>query len=369
MIKELFEHRNDNYKIYLVNRPEYIEESMILPEMKVIMIISKDSFNIQVLHGVVSHDVLKMLNAGDINGIITKLDMAVDDETNVIEMITRKYQDDLKVKEYELKVAIENPKYNPKHETQSVINKREAIRNLKQKIACIEERIKEVENCPICYDDFANPSVTPCCSNKFCFNCIAASLNRKAICPMCKSKLTIENMIIIKTDDINMIIDKHDENKSKPVLEPVTYDEKLEYLKTYSHLYGKYENMDKIFELGVNNPVRKYLIFTEYESTLNNKVTDILDKWGLTYGRIRGSSISIGKMIESYRQPNDELNVLLINSKYFGSGINLENTSDIIILHKMRADIEMQVIGRAHRYGRTVGLRIWKLYYQNEANN
>jgi hypothetical protein len=108
MIKELYERKHDNYKIYLINHPDYVEESMTLPELKTILVISKDNANIQVLAGVVSHDVLQMLNAGDIEGVITKLDVAVGDESNVIEMVSRKYQDDLKVKEYELRVAIEN---------------------------------------------------------------------------------------------------------------------------------------------------------------------------------------------------------------------------------------------------------------------
>ena len=48
--------------------------------------------------------------------------------------------------------------------------------------------------------------------------------------------------------------------------------------------------------------------------------------------------------------------------------MNLENTTDIIIMHKMQGDIEMQAIGRAQRFGREGELRIWKLYYQNESN-
>ena len=72
------------------------------------------------------------------------------------------------------------------------------------------------------------------------------------------------------------------------------------------------------------------------------------------------------KNIQKYK--NENVNVLLLNSRYFGSGLNLENTSDIIIIHKMAADIEMQIIGRAQRYGRTNELRIWKLYYKNEIN-
>jgi SNF2 family DNA or RNA helicase len=126
--------------------------------------------------------------------------------------------------------------------------------------------------------------------------------------------------------------------------------------------------MDKIFELNNNNPVKKYLIFTEYESTLNTKITSILDKWNLKYDRIRGSTATINKQLEKYKNPNGETNVLLVNSKFFGSGMNLENTSDIIIMHKMQSDIEMQAIGRAQRFGRKGELRIWKLYYQNESN-
>jgi hypothetical protein len=368
MIKELYENKDENYKLYLVNRPEYIEQSMSLPEMKTILVISKDNINIQVLGGIVSHDVLQMLNAGDIDGIITKLDVAVGNENNVIEMITRKYQDELKVKEYELKVATENPKYNPNNETIGVINKRTAISELKKKIACIEERIKTVESCPICYDDFNNPSITPCCSNKFCFDCITMVLHSKPQCPLCKSELNIKNILIISNKSKEeMQNDVEIKNKNKQKQKPIladTYEHKLELLKENAKLYNKYENMDKIFEINHNNPTKKYLIFTEYENTLNSKITNILDKWGLTYGRIKGSGIMITNLVNQYKTGN--INTLLINSKYFGSGINLENTTDIIIIHKMQTDVEMQVIGRAQRFGRIGNLRVWKLYYQNE---
>ena len=374
MIKELYDNKGENYKIYLINKPEYIEASMTLPELKTILVISKDNANIQVLQGVVSHDVLQMLNAGDIAGIITKLDVAVGDESNVIEMVTRKYQDDLKVKEYELRVAIENPRYNSNNESVSITNKRAAIADLKRKIACIEERVKEVENCPICYDDFTNPAITPCCSNKFCLNCIAAALSSKAVCPMCKSELVMKNLLVISDKTKEEIASAHavdaktKKKKSAAATEKGdTYEARLEELRTKAPEYSKYENMNNIFALNIDNPVKKYLIFTEYESTLNSKITSILDNYGLTYARVRGTGASITNTVQTYRQQDNKINVLLINSKYFGSGLNLENTSDIIILHKMQSDIEMQVVGRAHRYGRTDSLRVWKLYYQNEA--
>ena len=87
----------------------------------------------------------------------------------------------------------------------------------------------------------------------------------------------------------------------------------------------------------------------------------------MKYDRIRGSSATINKQLEKYKSSNGETNVLLVNSKFFGSGMNLENTTDIIIMHKMQSDIEMQAIGRAQRFGRVGELRVWKLYYQNES--
>lgn len=370
IIKEMFEHQSENNKLYLVNRPEYIEQSMSLPEMKTILVISKDNLNIQVLGGIVSHDVLQMLNAGDIDGIVTKLDVAVGNESNVIEMVTSKFQDELKVKEYELKVAIENPKYNPNNETIGVINKRIAISELKKKIACIEERVKTIESCPICFDDFNNPSITPCCSNKFCFDCITMALNSKSQCPQCKAELTIQKMIIIsnktKADMSKAIVVEKNKKHALLTLSD-RYEDKLELVKTSANLFSKYENMDKIFELNHGNAIKKYLIFTEYESTLNDKITNILTKWNLKYSRIKGSGIMISNTVEQYK--TGDVNTLLINSKYFGSGMNLENTTDIIIIHKMQSDVEMQVIGRAQRFGRVGNLRVWKLYYQNEVEN
>jgi hypothetical protein len=295
-------------------------------------------------------------------------------------MITRKYQDELKVKEYELKVAIENPKYKANNETLGVINKRVAIKELKNKIACIEERIKTVESCPICYDDFINPSITPCCSNKFCFDCITMALNNKSQCPLCKAELSIQKMLLISNKpkpEMIMANDNKDKqgkqgnklSKTKGCDSVViyTYEQKLELLMQNAKLFTKYENMDKICELNNNNLIKKYLIFTEYESTLNEKITNILTKWGLQYARIKGAGSMISNTVEQYKK--GDINTLLINSKYFGSGINLENTTDIIIIHKMQADVEMQVIGRAQRFGRVGNLRVWKLYYQNEVNN
>lgn len=369
-ITEIYRNIKENFKIFLINNPEYIEQSTKLPEMLTYIIICKNNVSIQVLTGIVSHDIMNMLFAGDIDGIVSKLDVVVGDETNIIAMVTQKYKDELNCKEYELKTSLANPKYKADAETVGVINRRHAIADLKHKIACIEERVKTVESCPICFDDFNNPSITPCCNNKFCFDCIAMALNSKSQCPFCKAELTIQKIIVIsnktKADMSKAIVAEKNKKKALLTLSD-NYEDKLELVKTSANSFTKYENMDKIFELNHGNAIKKYLIFTEYESTLNDKITNILTKWNLKYSRIKGSGIMISNTVEQYK--TGDVNTLLINSKYFGSGMNLENTTDIIIIHKMQSDVEMQVIGRAQRFGRVGNLRVWKLYYQNEVEN
>lgn len=165
----------------------------------------------------------------------------------------------------------------------------------------------------------------------------------------------------------SMVAEKNKKKEKELITLPDSYEGKMELLKNSAKQFSKYENMDKIFELNNNNTVKKYLIFTEYESSLNDKITNILTKWNLSYARIKGSGIMISNTVEQYK--TGDVNTLLINSKYFGSGMNLENTTDIIIIHKMQSDVEMQVIGRAQRFGRVGNLRVWKLYYQNEVEN
>ena len=58
--------------------------------------------------------------------------------------------------------------------------------------------------------------------------------------------------------------------------------------------------------------------------------------------------------------------ILLANSTLFGCGMNLENSSHIIFVHKMNEKMENQVIGRAQRLGRKGILNIIYLEYENE---
>ena len=68
-------------------------------------------------------------------------------------------------------------------------------------------------------------------------------------------------------------------------------------------------------------------------------------------------------ILDKFRSGN--LNIILLNTQYAGSGIDISCATDIIIFHKMGAD-KQQAIGRAQRVGRQSQLFIHNLYYEHE---
>jgi SNF2 family DNA or RNA helicase len=84
----------------------------------------------------------------------------------------------------------------------------------------------------------------------------------------------------------------------------------------------------------------------------------------MKYSHLKGRGDVVKNIVNNYK--TGDLQVLLVNVHDYGSGLNLENTSDIIMFHKFDSEIEKQVIGRAHRLGRRGELSVWYLLYGNE---
>jgi SNF2 family DNA or RNA helicase len=91
----------------------------------------------------------------------------------------------------------------------------------------------------------------------------------------------------------------------------------------------------------------------------------MLVEMGISYIELDGGSIgAIDKDIYNFKF--GDTRVFMCNSKSFGCGMNLENTSDIIFIHKTHEQMYSQVIGRAQRPGRTSPLNVYRLLHNNE---
>ena len=103
------------------------------------------------------------------------------------------------------------------------------------------------------------------------------------------------------------------------------------------------------------------IVFSDFDHVYGLLAT-FLKAQNIPYRFLDGGNIqSMDDIISAYKAR--EFSVLLADSSMYSCGMNLENTSDIIFIHKMDEQKEKQVIGRAQRYGRNGVLNIWYVDY------
>jgi SNF2 family DNA or RNA helicase len=77
-----------------------------------------------------------------------------------------------------------------------------------------------------------------------------------------------------------------------------------------------------------------------------------------------GSADEVANAIKKYK--TESVQVMLLNSKMEGAGMNLENTSHLLFMHATAPTLVEQVVGRAQRYGRSGRLHIIGLFNASE---
>jgi hypothetical protein len=117
----------------------------------------------------------------------------------------------------------------------------------------------------------------------------------------------------------------------------------------------------------MTSPNYKMLIFSEYYNSFE-PIETLIKSYGIKYANVMGTTNTINKTLRLYKETDspDKIDILLLNANYCANGINLENSSDIVLYHSMNKDTTTQIIGRGQRPGRTDALNVWNLCYDNE---
>lgn len=277
------------------------------------------------LKNYVSQNIKTMIEAEDIMGAVMSLGGGKTD--NIFNFIKSKKEEELI--EAESKIQIYTLRKDEK-QIKEWNSKKNSILN---QINDIDTKFNLMLNdsCPICYDSLNNPVLEYNCQNLFCGQCLFKCLEIKNSCPLCRAEIDNSQLTYININN------KTTENNKKNI--PMT--------KT-----------QKIIDIIRNTENGKFLIFSEYNQSFY-PISNILAENNIQFSQIKGNVKTREKNLDMYK--NGKISVIFLNSNIDAAGLNLQETTDIILFHEMPLLTENQIIGRANRLGRKLELNVHHL--------
>jgi hypothetical protein len=126
------------------------------------------------------------------------------------------------------------------------------------------------------------------------------------------------------------------------------------------------DKLDVLADLIKKKPDGSFMVFANYVETFT-KIEKKMSELNISYHILKGQASSVAKYIDDFK--NKKVRVLMLNAQYFGAGMNLQMTTDLVIYHRFTKEMEEQIIGRAQRLGRTTPLNVYYLIHDNESSN
>lgn len=211
-------------------------------------------------------------------------------------------------------------------------------------------KLKENQMCPICYTLLEDKKVyvSGCCSQKICGKCVGDWVDKykKTSCIYCNSEgKELKDYVLF--DQENKIVNIENE-----------VDEK--YTR---YAYSKMDFLEETIR-SCKHKEQRLLIFSDFSNIFNN-IIQMCKNYEIEYEDLeKGNLNDIEKAVMNYKYGNAK--ILLANSTLFSCGMNLENSTHVLFIHRIEDKIIHQVLGRAQRLGRTCQLEVIHLEYENE---
>ena len=146
---------------------------------------------------------------------------------------------------------------------------------------------------------------------------------------------------------------------------------KLVYIDSSSSSYptvsssekkSRVTKIDKTVELIKSNPQGKFLIYSDQNQTFL-PLSNAFYENDICFVQMKGNIKSREKNLELFK--SGEVPVIFLNSNSDSAGLNLTESTDIILYHQMPDSTENQIIGRANRIGRKYPLNVHHLHIQD----
>jgi len=337
-IKRLLNESSINL-VLVKNNIDFIKKSFNLPEPIEKFYLCKLPSNFVIAKKFLNNSVMEKINANDFAGAIKELGGKNETEDNIIELVSKELKRELHNLEME-KVFISNQDISQEDKELKIKNINVKIDNQQNKINDLTERIKSLNtnNCSICMDIVQNPVMLDC-THLYCGSCIFKWVKDNKNCPYCRNP-------ILSYDKLIAIVN---EKTDKPDIAEI----EREVILTKE---------DRFINIVKNKPDGKFIVFSKNDLGYELIKMKMIEN-NIKYDFLKGNSSHMANVLEKFKR--GEINVILLNTQYAGSGIDINYATDVIIFHAMGID-KQQAIGRAQRVGRKNSLYIHNLIYEHE---
>lgn len=325
------------------NPTNFVRHSFKMPEVyhKTYLCVNPRMLNI--LSTYIDEESKMMISAGDIRGALQRLGGGMSTtDTNLFEIVAKRQREKLNDALYHVQFW-KNRGSNPRE--LEVWEKK--LESIKKTLEELQEKYKNVlkDDCTICYSEIDKPVLLPCCQNVFCGSCIMKWLETKKTCPMCRANINVKEIVYI---DVGGSSSSSEGREKEPPVETRPKTKQQTVRDIVSHLVDEKGNR------------KKYLIFSMYDESFET-IRRELEANHLNYVEISGSKATRDSKLRKFKE--GKVDIVFLNSRFNGAGINLQMTTDIVMYHEMPPSIEEQVIGRALRIGRQGDLTIHHLCF------
>ena len=309
----------------LRNDFDFVKSSFHMPET--IHIEHKCSHpSLNIVKNMLNSNMRTMLEAGNIEGVVCALG---GESRNIIDLVIKEREREITEVDADIKIY-KDIRPNDQKLISAQKRKESIVRQL-ETMKTDYINMLETQVCSICLCVVSEPVLETNCHNFFCGNCLLTWLKNRDSCPLCRKNVKSTDIVYVNTES------KNGGNKK--------IDRELTQLET-------------VIKIITDNPTGKFLVFSAYDQTFETLCRNMDDR-NIEYTLIKGNSATRQKKIDNYK--NGSTNVIFLNSNSNGSGLNLEETTDIILYHNMSASTREQIIGRANRIGRVKSLNVHHL--------
>lgn len=333
---------NEDYINFLLlkNNKDYVKNSFSVPIPVEKYYKCKLPANIKLIKNFINNSILEKINANDIIGIIKELGGKNETEKDIVDLVSKELKKDLYNKELERNYIL-NLDIPIELKNQRIKNIELEIKNQIEKIKDLTDRVSElsIKTCSICMDLYDKPIMLEC-THVYCGKCLLnwLNINNNQNCPTCRKKINNNNLIAVVDNKIEDKEEDEDEILSKE---------------------------DCFIKIIKNKPNGKFLVFSKNDNSFY-KIKIKMDESDIKYEILKGNTNHMINILNKFKK--GEINIILLNTQYAGSGIDICSASDIIIFHSMGLD-KNQAIGRALRVGQTEQIHIHNLCYDHELPN